>query len=295
MSRARLAAGAALVAASSILSTAVIMDPLTETVARVSAAGRSAADDPDYQVPYVTLAGGRMFACSSQPYVACLEAALAASIVEAAELRTAAGSCTCRESARVEGADPRGSVGDTGAFCISAADPVGGGNDIMDAAIAAALCDVAGPGASVVDLGCGLGQYRAPAKACGLSWRGFDGSPAIEEVTGGRVRWADLTVPIDVGGADWVLSLEVGEHLPSRLALVYVDNLARHARRGVVMSWATPGQVGMGHINNQPNEVVYAALAERGLALDVARTAAVRAASTVPWFQGTAMVFRRGE
>ncbi|KAK7004434.1 hypothetical protein BgiMline_005954, partial [Biomphalaria glabrata] len=55
------------------------------------------------------------------------------------------------------------------------------------------------------------------------------------------VKFLDLTSPqYDVPIFDWVLSIEVGEHIPPQYEDTYLDNLARHAREGLILSWASP-------------------------------------------------------
>ena len=224
---------------------------------------------------------GRRFICNTDSRPDCLSAALAASINETAAFRTMAGSC-CRAH----------EVTASGAFCVSKAQPGVGGNNLFDPMITAAMCSLA-HGASVLDLGCGVGHYADSIAACGVPWRGYDGSLNIVEATSGRVGWADLSVPIYVGAADWVLSLEVGEHLPRRFAGVYLDNVARHSRKGIVLSWALPDQVGHHHVNGQPNEFVVTSLAARGFELDRARTSGLREAASLGFFKRTIFVFRR--
>jgi len=46
-------------------------------------------------------------------------------------------------------------------------------------------------------------------------------------------------------------SLEVLEHIPAAHEHTALDNVARVAREGVVLSWATPGQEGFHHVNRQ--------------------------------------------
>ncbi|CAE8700605.1 unnamed protein product, partial [Polarella glacialis] len=46
----------------------------------------------------------------------------------------------------------------------------------------------------------------------------------------------------EFGSADWVLSLGVGQHIPAENQGVFLANLARHAERGIVVSWGSePG------------------------------------------------------
>ena len=105
---------------------------------------------------------------------------------------------------------------------------------------------------SVLDLGAGLGQYGHALLSAepGVRWRGFDGAGNVEEVTGGFVQFMDLTVPLSLPRADWVLSLEVGEHVPSRHELMLVRNLHAHNCRGILLSWASLWQSGHRHVNN---------------------------------------------
>ena len=83
-----------------------------------------------------------------------------------------------------------------------------------------------------------------------VKWRSYNGAGNIEEFTGGFVRFFDLSLPLSLPRADWVLSLEVGEHLPHALEPTFVRNLHAHACKGIIVSWADLGQVGTGHINN---------------------------------------------
>jgi hypothetical protein len=49
---------------------------------------------------------------------------------------------------------------------------------------------------------------------------------------------------------------QVGEHIPAAAMDAFLGNLLRHARRGLVLSWAVPGQGGHFHINELPNQAV---------------------------------------
>ena len=115
----------------------------------------------------------------------------------------------------------------------------------------------------------------------------------IEEVTEGKVGWADLSVPIDLGMSDWVQSLEVGEHLPARFSAVYLDNVARHARHGILLSWALPGQTGHSHVNERNNSEVISDMAARGFLFDAEATHRAKAQATLRWLKNTAMIFIR--
>ena len=108
---------------------------------------------------------------------------------------------------------------------------------------------------SVVDFGCGQGHWLSEFARHGVEdVVGVDG----DYVQGGALAIApdrflacDLTQPTPLGRRfDLALSLEVGEHLPERAAEVYLQSLTA-ASDCIVFSAATPGQGGVGHVNEQ--------------------------------------------
>lgn len=64
---------------------------------------------------------------------------------------------------------------------------------------------------SMLDFGAGVGQYGHSLLSHDrhYQWMGYDGAGNVEEVTNGFVRFLDLTIPLSLPRADWVLSLEV--------------------------------------------------------------------------------------
>lgn len=157
-----------------------------------------------------------------------------------------------------------------------------------DPALAMALVELF-RGCSVLDLGCGNGFYVQEFRHAGLIAEGVDGNPATKV---GRVF--DLTQPLDLGSWDWVLSLEVGEHIPMALADAFLGNVTRHASKGVVLSWGVPGNgPGHGHVNEQSNAWVRGQMVCRGFQPAFDLEERLRAASSLPWFSRTLMTFRR--
>ena len=103
---------------------------------------------------------------------------------------------------------------------------------------------------SVNDFGAGVGSYGHALRAIDrrAHWMGFDGAGNVAEVTGGAVRWFDLTQPLRLRMADWVMSLEVGEHIPNHFEAMVIRNLHAHNCRGIVLSWGQyQGSGGAGH------------------------------------------------
>ena len=123
---------------------------------------------------------------------------------------------------------------------------------------------------TVLDLGAGVGQFGHTLLSLHphASYRGYDGSGNIDVLTDGFVRYADLSQPLEVPRADWVISLEVAEHLPNQREAFYVRNLHAHACLGLLISWGMLGQGGLSHINNHPPEYVVELFERLGYAYD---------------------------
>ena len=191
----------------------------------------------------------------------------------------------------------------TGAWCLQPAGQLFGHPlaplHFLDAGVAPAVFELlSASNASVLDVGAGSGQYGRYLLSRGYSpllYEGIDGALNVESFTSGFVRWADLTLPFEreSGPADWVLSLEVGEHLPAAHERTYLHTLHRNNRCGMVLSWAVPGQAGKGHINCLSNADVRLRVEAMGYAYDATFAQAVRARAQEPWFRDTFMLFRR--
>jgi SAM-dependent methyltransferase len=109
--------------------------------------------------------------------------------------------------------------------------------------------------ASVIDVGCGQGEWLAAFAECGIAdYQGIDGDYVGDDqllIRRERFMRHDLTRPLCLDRSyDLALSLEVGEHLPTAAAPTYVAGLTELAP-AVVFSAAVPGQGGVHHINEQ--------------------------------------------
>ena len=92
---------------------------------------------------------------------------------------------------------------------------------------------------------------------------------------------------------DWIMSLEVGEHLPKEFEDVFIENLHNNNKKGIVLSWAIIGQGGRGHINEQNNDYIKEKIMKLGYTNDVEAEQKMRAAASLGWFKNTLMVFRK--
>lgn len=107
---------------------------------------------------------------------------------------------------------------------------------------------------SVIDIGCGQGEWLNVFARTGADVYGVDG-PHITDaqllIPKSKFTHHDLTQPYQSQQTYSIaLSLEVGEHLPDVVCTEYVASLTRLAS-AVVFSAALPGQGGVNHINEQ--------------------------------------------
>merc|ERR1719473_1969610 len=110
--------------------------------------------------------------------------------------------------------------------------------------------------ATVADMGAGSGQYAKWLNDTGLVTAfAFDGSHDIELITTGAVNSAALDKPLKLWRKfNWVICLEVAEHIPADLSATFLRNLDEHAEHGLVISWPRPGLPGLGHANPLPEQ-----------------------------------------
>ena len=147
---------------------------------------------------------------------------------------------------------------------------------------------------SILDLGAGDGFYAGTLRAFGLRAGCFDGNPAVREVSDKRCFQADLSEECDLGQRwDWVMSLEVAEHVPRVFETAYLNNLDRHACTGILISWAGPRQPGKGHVNGKSKEEVAFLFEQRGFWYNTTGSSWLRRKAHFRWFNNNIMVFER--
>ena len=144
--------------------------------------------------------------------------------------------------------------------------------------------------------GDGPGRYKQIILDTGKvkGYDSYDGAPFSDTTSEGRVKFLDLTLPqFGLPLYDWVISLEVAEHIPRQYESVYIDNIVRHAKEGVIISWAVPGQGGFFHINNRPLDYVINMFDRLGFYYDEKASTELREKATMGWLKQNTSVFRR--
>lgn len=150
-------------------------------------------------------------------------------------------------------------------------------------------------GRRVLDMGCGRGHYVKWWRYWGLMVDAMDGNPMVVRHVKDAVV-ADFALPMERPSAyyDWVLCLEVGEHIPVEYEQTFIDNVAKHVQGGLIISWAIPEQPGHGHVNCRPNEYVIEQFEKRGLrVMQYGFADTLRKVCELPYLKNTIMAFER--
>lgn len=145
------------------------------------------------------------------------------------------------------------------------------------------------------DFGAGGGYYSKWLNDTGLVQAfAFDGTPEINHISPG-VLYMNLNDPEMKlwRKFDWILCLEVAEHIPAIHTTTMLQNLDRHAQTGIIMSWSADME-GIGHVNCMKEEEFHA-LVEKTIPfrVDHEATKLIRSLCTVDYIQRSATVFKR--
>jgi len=148
----------------------------------------------------------------------------------------------------------------------------------------------------IIDLGCGTGEYVKLMRYGGFSVDGVDGNPDTHILSNGIATYLNLAKKeIELKSYDWVMSLEVGEHIPKCFEQRFLNHVTSKAKSGVVLSWAIPGQIGYGHVNCRPNQYILEKMKQRGFQYDEVSSQELRQRASFWWFKNTLMVFCKSE
>jgi len=147
---------------------------------------------------------------------------------------------------------------------------------------------------NVADFGCGMGKYVDYFLKNNINACGFDGNPNTPELTNNLCSVLDLSMEKKFDEPfDWVMSLEVGEHLPKQYEDVFINNIHNNNKYGMVLSWAVKGQGGHGHVNEQNSDYIKSKICSLGYTNDIESENKLRNSSSLWWFKKTIFVFRK--
>jgi SAM-dependent methyltransferase len=142
------------------------------------------------------------------------------------------------------------------------------------------------------DFGCGPGKYVANFRKYDIDTTGYDGNPITSQIPNCYVQ--DLTTDFQLPPVNFLLCLEVCEHVPKEFEDALLNTIDRHVNPGgtLVLSWAVVGQGGTGHVNCQNNDYVVKKFKSLNYTYNSTQSMHLRAQeSCAPWFKNTILVF----
>lgn len=122
----------------------------------------------------------------------------------------------------------------------------------------------------VLDLGCGKGEYIKFLKKNNINAIGVDKCDICDDIES-----HDLTKPY-YNLSDYVQTFEVGEHIPEKYESIFIENICNNAKKGIIMSWALPGQGGDGHVNEKSTSYIIKKIEKYGFKLNREKTNEIR-------------------
>lgn len=146
----------------------------------------------------------------------------------------------------------------------------------------------------VMDFGCGNGYYVGYLENQCFYAYGLDGNDQVEMLCNSFYK-ADLSHNIKLSNKCSVMSLEVGEHLPKSAQETFVSNLVNACDKHLILSWASIGQPGIGHINCRDQKEVIADIESRGFKLNEQATTEARSNvdENCSWLTRNLLIFER--
>jgi hypothetical protein len=144
------------------------------------------------------------------------------------------------------------------------------------------------------DFGCGPGNYVKNLRQNGIEAHGFDGNPVTSKIPWCSVQ--DLTSDFQLDPVDFLLCLEVCEHVPKKHENALLKSIDRHinSKGTLILSWAVVGQGGLGHVNCQNNDYVINKFKELGYTYNETDSSYLRKnVSNAKWFTNTLLVFNK--
>lgn len=151
-------------------------------------------------------------------------------------------------------------------------------------------------GKRVASFGDGPGAYKEYLIKTNklITYDAFDGAPFVEETTDNQVAFLDLSVPVyHLSKYDWIMSLEVAEHIPQEYESIFIDNLVRHAKEGIILSWSRPGQMRHSHVNNRDLEYVKNQMKKRGFSHNKEESNRLKIKAKFEWLKNNINVYKK--
>lgn len=157
------------------------------------------------------------------------------------------------------------------------------------------LCGYLNSKVPVYDFGCGQGYYLHELDKVGFNYcvgvEGYNLNNFLHDL----VIIHDLTTPVKLHDLGQVISFEVGEHLPPEAEQTFFNTLTENCNSKLIMSWATPGQPGVGHINCQSHDYIIDKIQKKGFWFNARDTKEIRmhVDKECDWLERNLLIFDR--
>lgn len=183
-------------------------------------------------------------------------------------------------------------IGYWGGFCLEKDRKNVGGNEVHDEKLANTLGNLF-INKRVADFGAGLGWYCPIISKYSKVCDEYDGSANIEDITHGRIKYFNLAEPLKMEcNYDYIISIEVAEHIPKEYEDIYINNLIKCSKEGIVITWAKIGQAGHFHVNNRAREDVIKLFAKKGLEYDNKKTEDISNGTEFEYLKNNILFFK---
>jgi|TARA_Y100000310_G_C20677417_1_gene813886 hypothetical protein len=123
---------------------------------------------------------------------------------------------------------------------------------------------------SMIDFGCAVGSFLEGAYLVGLKKLvGIEINYQISkqythESIVSLIKELDMTKPVELGTFDCGWSFEAAEHINPEGTDQFIDNLVNSSDRMIIMTAASAGQGGTGHINLKPKDFWIESISKHG-------------------------------
>lgn len=151
----------------------------------------------------------------------------------------------------------------------------------------------------LIDWGCGIGSYLRYFHDRGFeNLHGVEGTASIRDFAEfSNIMEQDLTKPITKYPIGNSLCLEVGEHIPIEYTDQFLNNICYNTAHSkvLILSWAVPGQDGIGHVNCQENTWVIEQVCKRNMKFLMEPTTYARSVieGHYEYFKNTLLCFQK--
>lgn len=147
----------------------------------------------------------------------------------------------------------------------------------------------------IYDLGCGTGYYLSELSKDGhLKLIGVEADP-LQLKTTFPIHAHNLTKDLPYTDKGIVICLEVAEHIPQRYEQQLIDNMTKLCNGYLILSWAIPGQMGLGHVNCKDNDYVIGQIESRGFEYlpEITKQSREYPKDICSYFKDTLLVFKK--